>query len=82
MKESKFSVGLNLFPQTTYHADAAIVGTEDGLIALSNAITSALLFGKSEVKTFASDGEGYTLTIRNLNDNDFRNESPFYSMEC
>ncbi len=82
MKESKHSFGLNLSPQVTYHADAAIVGTTDGLVALSNAISHALLFGKSEVATYASDGEGYTLTIRNLNENDFRNESPFYSMEC
>jgi len=70
--------GLNLLPQETYHDDAVIVGTTKGLTDLRDAITAALESGKSELQTFASDGEGYTLIMHHLTEDKFNSEATHY----
>ena len=79
MANSKHTSGLHLVPQYTYHDDAEIVGTAEALSALRDAITYALKRGVAEINTFASDGEGYPLTVRRLSDADFEKETPFYT---
>jgi len=71
--------GLHVVPQYTYHADAEIVGTADALAALRDAISIAIKHGDSEMKTFASDGEGYTLTVRKLDEGQFSEAHPYYA---
>lgn len=55
---------LHVRGQFTYHAEAHIVGTRTGLLALRTAIDKALADRESETSVCASDGEGYTLTVR------------------
>lgn len=78
MKNSA-TMGLNLVPQYTHHDDAEIVGTAEALTALRDAIAYALKSGEAEMSTFASDGEGYTLTVRKLEPGPFINARPYYS---
>jgi hypothetical protein len=78
MKNSA-TMGLHVVPQYTYHADAEIVGTADALTALRDAISYALKRGESEIDTFGSDGEGYTLTVRKLTDPEFAEQTPYYA---
>jgi len=58
---------LNIYGQEFWHTDAKIVGNKLALIALRNLIDSALKNGKTSIggitPLFASDGEGYELTI-------------------
>jgi hypothetical protein len=78
MKNSA-AIGLHVVPQYTYHADASIVGTREALVALRDAISYALKCGEAQMDTFASDGEGYTLTVRKIGAPAFHQEKPYYS---
>lgn len=55
---------LHIRPQLTYHAEATIVGTSDGLEALRDAVNAALAEGAGKATVFASDGEGYNLAVQ------------------
>lgn len=55
---------LHIRGQLTYHAEASIVGTKAGLLALRDAIDVALVSREAEAEVFATDGEGYGLTVR------------------
>ena len=55
---------LHLRGQFTYHGEALISGTKPGLIALRDALTKAIEERDAELEAFASDGEGYAITIR------------------
>ena len=59
---------LNIYGQPYWHADARIIGNREGLIELRRAIDRAVsglpVPGISATKLlFASDGEGYTVTV-------------------
>lgn len=57
---------LHLYAQYAHHADAFIMGNEEGLIALRDAINEAIYPGKtkSEVEVYCNDGEGYTIYVK------------------
>lgn len=78
MKNSA-TMGLHVVPQYTYHGDAEIVGTAEALTALRDAISYALKRGEADMDTFASDGEGYTLTVRKLEPATFQEARPYYA---
>jgi hypothetical protein len=73
-----YTYGLHVHAQYTYHADAGIVGTPQALTALRDAINYALKFREAEIRTFASDGEGYTLTVQRVTDQEFDADKPDY----
>lgn len=54
---------LHIRSQFTYHAEAEIRGTREGLTALRDAVNEALEGGVGEGRAYASDGEGYGLFI-------------------
>ena len=54
---------LHVRGQFTYHAEATIRGTAEGLAALRQAIDDALREGRGEAEVFATDGEGYGITV-------------------
>ena len=59
---------LNIYGQKSEHFDAKIVGNKAGLIELQNAIYEAMKQGKATTTMYASDGEGYELTIEEHDD--------------
>jgi len=59
---------LNIYGQESEHLDAKIVGNKEGLIELQNAIYDAMKHGKATTEMYASDGEGYELTIEERDD--------------
>jgi hypothetical protein len=54
---------LNLYGQSIPHSDATIRGTPETLKALANAILTATQTSNATLKTYASDGEGYSIKI-------------------
>ena len=56
---------VHIYSHYAHHTDAIILGDEQGLIALRDAINEAIYPGKrkSEVEVFCNDGEGYTIKI-------------------
>lgn len=57
---------VHLYAQYAHHMEAYIMGDEQGLIALRDAINEAICPGKikSEVEVFCNDGEGYTIYVK------------------
>lgn len=91
MKDDKI---LNIYGQEYWHTDAKIVGNENALTALRNLIDKAMelktpvTYGKTSMgkvtPLFASDGEGYELTIictptNNWNDPMWKDNPPEYT---
>ena len=78
---------INLYPQFTYHDDAKIAGTREGLTLLRDAINAALdtaqKIGKAErvFEVFTSDGEGYQLSVICMDDDDRRFPEPQYGFQ-
>jgi len=65
--------------QPCNHFDAVISGTREGLQALAETIARALDAGEATVvDAFASDGEGYDLTVKLLSEDEFQKEKPPY----
>lgn len=62
MREDK-TPWLHIRGQFTYHAEATIRATEEGLLALLDAVQTAIAEGKGVAEVFASDGEGYELIV-------------------
>lgn len=60
---SDYAWWLNLHSQEAWHDEGRIAGSRAGLLALRKAIGRALAEGKAVVLVYASDGEGYTLTV-------------------
>lgn len=54
---------LHIRGQLTYHSQARISGTTAGLIALRDAINSAVEIGVGAAEVYASDGEGYAVDV-------------------
>jgi hypothetical protein len=55
---------LHVYGQDAWHDTVWIVGTEDTLIALRDAINNVLTGGLPDaVSTFCADGEGYQATV-------------------
>lgn len=54
---------LHIRGQLTYHFEARISGTTAGLIALRDAINSAIEAGVGAAQVYASDGEGYAVDV-------------------
>jgi len=74
---------INLYSQFTYHEDAKIIGDREGLMALRDALNAALdCIDKKPcmIDVYASDGEGYTLSVICLDD-DAIFPSPYYASE-
>lgn len=67
---------IHLYAQHTWHGDAKIVLNEKGRKALIEALSTRM----AGVRTFASDGEGYDLTIDIIPDGAPFPE-PFYLQE-
>jgi hypothetical protein len=62
---------LHCYAQSHWHTEAYISGSRDALTALRAAIDRALLHsGVSECDVFASDGEGYTVYVVAMSDED------------
>lgn len=74
---------INLYPQITYHDDAEIIGDRDGLTALRDALNAALdcIDKKTcRIDVYASDGEGYMLSVVCIDD-DSRFPNPYYESD-
>lgn len=54
---------LHIYPLTTEHGDARIVGNHSALTLLRDAIDAALEQGQVSCSPFAADGEGYDLEL-------------------
>ena len=64
MSEFKPERQLQIYGQYIWHDDARLCGTIEGLIALRNAISSAIVSGLPHSEAFfASDGEGYYVHV-------------------
>ena len=62
---------LHCYAQSHWHTEAYISGSRDALTALREAIDRALLHsGVGECDVFASDGEGYTVYVVAMSDED------------
>jgi hypothetical protein len=61
---------MHVLAQSIWHDAAFLIGTPDALKALRDAITAALVTGTGNVKTFANDGEGYTVYVVSRDDMD------------
>lgn len=55
---------LHMHGQFSYHGEATIVGSRDGLTALRAALDKALADGQGEASVFATDGEIYHVIVR------------------
>jgi hypothetical protein len=58
---------LHIYGQYTYHGEAVIRGTKEGLTALRDAIDAALKRRPRDAHVFASDGEGYPVSVMMVN---------------
>lgn len=58
---------LHVYGQYSYHSEAKIRGTANGLIALRDALSKAIESGEAIAKVIASDGEGYNVEIQRVN---------------
>lgn len=54
---------LHIYAQTMWHDEAYIAGTREDLEMLRIAIDHALAEGNGQMQAFACDGEGYTVHI-------------------
>lgn len=54
---------LHIRGQFTYHGEATIRGTTEGLMVLKETLDKALVCGRSDGLVFSSDGEGYSIAI-------------------
>ena len=63
---------LNIYGQYYWHTEARIVGNQEGLLELRDAIDKAIKTSKSctsnDEPLFASDGEGYEIIVECHND--------------
>lgn len=62
---------LHVYAQEIYHGDAVIVGSNDALRRLGNALIDASKKGQgaeTQVSMVCSDGEGYRVRIRPMSD--------------
>jgi len=58
---------LHIYGQGQWHGDAFLVGTQESLTKLRDAIDQALAKGSSDCVSFAADGEGYTTNVIRVN---------------
>lgn len=65
---------VHILPQAMWHDEAAIIGNEEGLRALRNAIDAALTREVARAEVFADDGEGYHAVIVRRHD---MSDAPF-----
>jgi hypothetical protein len=71
---------VHIRPQNYSHDSAEIVGTRNGLIALTDAINNALANTDGVAVVFASDGEGYEVRVRKSSTIDGIGE-PYYALD-
>ena len=57
---------MQIYGQTYWHQPAKIYGNDLALKVLRNALNKAIETGKAEIVAFASDGEGYELSIHSV----------------
>lgn len=72
---------LHCYAQHSWHTEAYISGGKDALTALRNAIDAALSEGAAELRTVTSDGEGYSLYIVAMSDEDAENQVVPYTAD-
>jgi len=73
---------LHCYAQPDWHAEAYISGGRDALMALRAAIDRALLHaGLAECEAFTSDGEGYTVYVVAMSDEDAERQVVPYTHE-
>lgn len=54
---------LHVYPQVQWHDSAYIVGDEEALLKLRDAIDRALVSNRDKCLTFINDGEGYEIHV-------------------
>ena len=59
---------LHIYSQIMWHDPAYIVGTEEGLIALRNAIDGALARDVGVETSYVNDGEGFSIAIKKVDE--------------
>ena len=63
---------LNIYGQAFYHQEARVIGNNEGLLELREAIDQAILTSRARTSNdaplFASDGEGYEVIVECHND--------------
>jgi hypothetical protein len=59
---------LHVYGQYSWHSEATIRGTKEGLVALRDALTEAIDYsGRGSASVMASDGEGYRVQVERVN---------------
>lgn len=72
---------INIYGQNTYHSEAVIVGTREGLRVLADTIIATFESGNDgafECDVFASDGEGYTIKVQTMSESEIDKLTPIY----
>lgn len=73
---------LHLYGQAFWHDEAYIGGGRTALLALRDAIGEALHKGDGSAAVFVSDGEGYTVHVVAMSDEDAMRQIVPYRDEC
>lgn len=73
---------LHIYAQEMWHLDAYIAGTREDLEMLRMAIDRALSNGHGQTQAFASDGEGYTVHIVTVSEDQAEAMPVPYTDEC
>jgi hypothetical protein len=71
---------VHIHGQAYWHNDVYIVGNNEGLLKLKEAVDKAILEGMGKVSTFVNDGEGYDIVIKQV-DNIEKYAVPYHD-EC
>lgn len=69
---------LHIFAQFHEHGDAKILGNKSGLLALRDAINTALSEKRGEAQIMADDGEGYSVMVEMTNGAGLRKAGSHY----
>ena len=65
---------MHIYGQEIWHDEALIIGTEESLIAMRDAIDEAIKKGRGETTTCASDFEGYRTIVVKTEEKDIKGE--------
>jgi hypothetical protein len=73
---------LHLYAQPFWHVEAYLSGGRGALMALREAIEKALHHGDGKCDLFTSDGEGYTVHVVAMSDEEAQRQVVPYTDEC
>lgn len=69
VKEHNLPKGIiQVYPAYDHHSEVVIIGNKEALENLTQALKEAIENGKSQASVWASDGEGYDILIKQVDD--------------